>query len=263
MYKIILILILLLPVLIVADIATPPSKLVPVGDADTLTVTGTSSVIIRMERYGNDSTKLYPPVGDFILGSLGLSRTDSLVILELLRFGSNGDGPEIDSLLADSVVNGLGRFGGSIYGELYIADDKYDTTMAVTPGTYYPILNDEGYGAIITGDTTGILAIPDSCRFVVKTAGIYSVWVTASFAHTDAQTAVVEIQLFKNNNGTPVGQVDLEVHRVLANNDVGAGGFSGLINLSVDDTLDLRIASQETSDNIIFHHVNFGLFILR
>ena len=162
----------------------------------------------------------------------------------------------VDNLIADEIGS-----QNAIYGELYVDDAAYDTTLVGTAGTYYIVegLND----TVQTGDTAGVVAIPDSGRLVIQTTGMYHVWALGSFEHSDGTSATVELALFKNDNGTPAKQNDLEIHHQLTDNDVRTMGFSGLISLTADDTLDLRITSTENSDRVDSRVLNFGVAMVK
>ena len=168
----------------------------------------------------------------------------------------------------NDTINGLidakiGR-GNGVYGELYVDEATHDTTLVVSAGTYYIISAYGGNDTLHTGDTASVVVIPDSGRLVIQVSGMYHVCALGSFQHNDAQSATVELALFKNDDGSPAKQEDLEVHRDLSvQAAVGAGGFAGLISLTAGDTLDLRVTSTEANDRIDFRTLNFGVSMVQ
>lgn len=151
-----------------------------------------------------------------------------------------------------------------IYGELYVDENTQDTTLVSSAGTYYALDAFGGNDTINVGNYSGVDMDADSGRITIQSAGVYYIYGTFSFEHSDATSALVEIALHLNNTGTPTLQEDLHVHRQVTNQSVvGAASFAGYISLAAGDKLDIRVTSDQASDRITFHTYNWGVAIAK
>ena len=91
-------------------------------------------------------------------------------------------------------------------------------------------------------------------RLIVRDNGIYNVNYSVSFNGTAA--TVYHIAVHKNS----VKQDNLSIERRIGTaNDVGNAGGTGVLSLSVNDTLDLRVNSSGNSKNFIYTHINLSI----
>jgi hypothetical protein len=116
------------------------------------------------------------------------------------------------------------------YGEIYV-NGNASTTSLPSQNTWVQFVHFDTNGVAV-GTT------PDHTNdhITISTTGTYKVELSVSFSGTGNQT--YEIQVFKNNGATGMGNIHIE-RRLGSGGDIGASQCGGLVDLTAADTLEV------------------------
>jgi hypothetical protein len=126
-------------------------------------------------------------------------------------------------------------------------------TNVVSAGTFYPIV---GLSDGVKTTTDKLLTDPANGKITVKEngAGVYNILAGMSFAADKGSTLHFALHI----NGVIAPSIQFE--RDIANiNDVGAGGMNGLVNLSENDVIDVRVTSSVNATAVDTEHYTLNL----
>lgn len=127
---------------------------------------------------------------------------------------------------------------------LYITTN--DTTSITAANTYYTI---NGF----SGSKNNNITLTDSSMTMTQ-GGIY--WIAISYSLTGTANTVFHVCLF--TNGTENTEIESE-REIGAAGTIGAAAISGMVILSADDVLKLKVKADGTSKAIILVHLNFSV----
>lgn len=148
----------------------------------------------------------------------------------------------------------FGPDGGLAYGEIYVRDNVNATAIAVA-GTFvqFTEFNTDGESNLTTPDHT-------NDHITITEAGRYLVTLSLSLLSVGGGGAdTVEVEVRKNNGGTIFN--NLHSHRTLAGGggDKGSMSISGIIDLAANDTVEVWVANDDSTDNIVLEDVTLSL----
>lgn len=148
----------------------------------------------------------------------------------------------------------FGPDGGLAYGEIYVRDNVNATVIAVA-GTFvqFTEFNTDGHANLTTPDHT-------NDHITITEAGRYLVTLSLSLLSVGGGGAdTVEVEVRKNNGATIFN--NLHSHRTLAGGggDKGSISISGIIDLAVNDTVEVWVANDDSTDNIVLEDVTLSL----
>jgi hypothetical protein len=136
------------------------------------------------------------------------------------------------------------------YGSMYITGNSTADTSNSTPGTFDKITRWGSDGASSTNVT------PDSTTnddILVATAGTYEISAHVSFAGSTNHTYTFRV--YKEG----VAVTELTCQRKTATADVGSASLGGIISVSANDNIDLRIACDNASSSFTLQEANINL----
>jgi hypothetical protein len=140
--------------------------------------------------------------------------------------------------------------GGAAFGEIYVFDTATAISVA-TAGVDYKINTWRNNGA--SKDCT-----PDATNnnITITRAGVYMCNVSAVVKSVGAPTQTIGLNV-KLNSGVTTAS-NMHAHRLLAGGglDTGSVSLSGLLTVVVGDTVELWIANDSTTDNLIVEDAN-------
>jgi hypothetical protein len=137
------------------------------------------------------------------------------------------------------------------YGEIYSYNNATPVTVA-TAGTYYQILTYHANGAAY--DT---IASYTEGHIKIQRSGVYNAQVSMTVQTEGGAGAVTADVDLKKNNGTTSFN-NIHAHRRLAGggNDIGSVSMSGLVTLATDDTVEVWIANETDTFNLVVEDIN-------
>ncbi len=199
---------LLLLIFVVGSVAAdplpvPPPKWNNVGNRDTLQAQGTADVILKITRDAtNDTTRLFTPVGVLIVGPEGLTTGDSLMLFSYLSMVFSGDTNQVTPVLLDSIVDGLGRFGG-----------RFDSLFVGAGPILLPGSGDTAVFNAATASPGNLWTGEADAHFGDSTAGAGEFGKAWFGMHADAKlnndSLDVDQVLFIMNKGAPTGEFEM------------------------------------------------------
>ena len=133
---------------------------------------------------------------------------------------------------------------GLMFGEINVKDSSATTTLNSDAIVQLTIFDTNGESNNTTPDHT-------NDHIEIATAGIYLVTVSIHVNNEAAQSHVIHASLYKNNGATELENV--HSHRSLSggSGDVGSISMSGIVSLSVNDTVEIWATTDAAGDRSV------------
>ena len=140
---------------------------------------------------------------------------------------------------------------GLAFGEIYVVNNAVETAIAVaTTLVQYTLFGVDGQSNNCTPDHT-------NDHITIDKAGRYEIILSCTVESAGGGGAdTVNLQVQINNGATPL--TNLHAHRKLAGGggDIGSMSISGFADLAATDTVELWVANEDSTDNLILSDVD-------
>jgi hypothetical protein len=144
------------------------------------------------------------------------------------------------------------------YGEIYVENNSTPTTISGS-STWYQVTVFGTNG--LFNDTTPDHSTDD---ITIDHAGVYLIVVSAAIkTEGGGSGAVYEVQVEKNDGATSFANIHTDRQLAGGGGDVGSISLSGIVSLSVDDTIELWVQNKSNTDNIIFEDATLSVIEIK
>ncbi len=200
----------------------------------------------------NGSSPLNAAIDSIYIGNNAKAKADGAI--KEIVIGSNATGNGSNTATIGGSTN-KGTFFKSVYAELYAADNI--TAQSVPNGATYTKINQFTTVGQTNSDFVTVSTANDN--LTVLKAGRYKIEATAS---TKSATANIILKTAIFVNGTKAANIQAE-RRVATANDTSLISIGGIVSLSANDVVDVRVAHDfATSVNITCTHCNLNLIYI-
>lgn len=144
--------------------------------------------------------------------------------------------------------------GGIVFGELWVFENASETVISVI-NTYVQFVFFDNNG--LSNNTT-----PDHTNdhITINKAGIYRISVSSHIESVAAGTAdVIALEIRINNGATRFTNIHAQRKLSGGGGDLGSISMSGYADLAVNDTVELWVANETTTKNVIIADSNLSL----
>lgn len=133
--------------------------------------------------------------------------------------------------------------GGLTFGEIYVKDNATTTTLNSAAKVQITIFDTDGESNNSTPDHT-------NDHITITKAGKYLITVSLSVENGAGAAHKIDASIWKNNGATEFNNI--HSHRDLsAGTDLGALALSGIVDLSVNDTIEVWLDTDRGSDSVV------------
>lgn len=200
----------------------------------------------------NGSSSLSAAIDSTYIGNNAKAKADGAI--KEIVIGANATGNGSNTATIGDNTN-KGTFFKSVYAELYAADNI--TAQSVPNGATYTKINQ--FTTVGQTNSDFVTASTANDNLTVLKAGRYKIEATAS---TKSATANIILKTAIFVNGTKAANIQAE-RRVATANDTSLISIGGIVSLSANDVVDVRVAHDfATSVNITCTHCNLNLIYI-
>jgi hypothetical protein len=144
--------------------------------------------------------------------------------------------------------------GGLQFGEIYVKDNAVTTTLNSAAKVQVTVFasNGESNGSITPDHTNDHITVGVDGKFLVM--------VSLSFKNNAAQSHLVSIGVFSNNGVTEFPNIHSDRSLTGGSGDVGSVSLSGIISVSLGDTIELWANTDVAADrSVTFEDISLSI----